>query len=291
MHHSSPYVFRPARLLLAFTLSAVALPATIVGVSVANTSGADSTTIQPGYVNEFRTQNSLGAVTTIGNTSSFTNHFQWMSAMLIPTGGFANINFAYPSYDLTFTIDDPGNVGYTLNVESIVRGFVEAIYASGPVSPFSRVDSNGTNLAAYLDTGSGFVLHFPLRVTGGVATATAGNPLVSTLVTSTDTVSLGSYTGTRTFGLRFAENPSPALSQVAQNGVAGEAVGRFGVEPTLAQFVLADYPGLDGEAAAQHGHFLTVSAEFNSTGVPEPATWALMAGGLALAAGLRRCRA
>ena len=291
MHHSSPYVFRSARLLLAFTLSAVALPATIVGVSVTNTSGADTTTILPGYVSEFRTQNSLGAVTTIGNTSSFTNHFSWMSAMLIPTGGVANINFDYPGYDLTFTINDPGNVGYTLNVESIVRGFVEAIFASGPASPFVAVQSNGTNLAAYLDTGSGFALHFPLRVTGGQASATDSNPSARTLVTSTDTVSLGSFVGTRTFGLRFAENPSPALSQIVQNGVAGEAVGRFGMAPTLVQFVLADYPGLDGEAAAQHGHFLTVSAEFNSTGVPEPATWALVAGGLVLAAGFRRRRA
>lgn len=291
MNHSSPSRFRLARLLMAFTLSAVTLPAAIVGVSVTNTSPADAATALPGNVKEFRTANTLGAVTTAGNTSSFSNHFQWMSAMLIPVGGFANINFAYPSFELTFTIDDPGNVGYTLSVESIVRGFVEAVFASGPVGPFSTVQSNGTSLAAYLNTGSGFALYNPLRIAGVTATASQGTPVASTLASGTNTVSLGSFVGTRTFGLRFAEDPSPALSQVAQNNVAGEAAGRFGLAPTLAQFVQADYPGVDGEAAALHGHFLTVSAEFNNaTGVPEPATWVLTAGGLALAAGLRRRR-
>jgi hypothetical protein len=265
---------------LLFLLTAGLPAATISGINFTNTSPADSATTTGGRILEFRSANNLGAVTSAGNMASFTNHFQWMSALLIPTGGatVANIQFAYPAFDISFTVDDPGNNGYTLRVDSVVRGIVAAVFATGPTN--GSVQAIGTNLAAYVDTGSGFPVNptLPLRVPGVTSTATPTAPLESQTAASTADYIIGTFTGTRTFALRFANNPSPATSHALQNNVTGEASARFGLAPTLADFVLADYPGTDGELAAQHGHFLTITAEFNAgTGVPEPGAAGLLA--------------
>ena len=85
----------------------------------------------------------------------------------------------------------------------------------------------------------------------------------------------GSFVGTRTFTLRYATiaantNASLGLRNFGEVGV------RFGIEPSSPRFQSVGYPGADGEAAAAHGHFVTVTASYGpARPVPEPASLAL----------------
>lgn len=91
----------------------------------------------------------------------------------------------------------------------------------------------------------------------------------------------------RSFVLRFTSGGSDTVGAM-QNFDTGEANIRFGLDPPRHRFLHANYPGLDGESAATHGHFIPVAAVFNTidTGVPEPGTIGMVLIGLSLA--LRR---
>jgi hypothetical protein len=72
-----------------------------------------------------------------------------------------------------------------------------------------------------------------------------------------------------------------------QNSTTGEAAARFGMDPSpSANFPASTYPGADGESAALHGHFVTVTASFNP--VPEPAVTGVFALAACVMASRRR---
>jgi hypothetical protein len=233
----------------------------------------------------------VGGVVTNGNTVSVSTVTQWVGAYQVNVAGPANLLFIYPSLSLSFTVDDPTNLGYSLDASTVLRGYLSTLYTSGPDLE-QAIIASGTSLYASVDSGSGLAANLQITSFGDFITANSSNSSVNRLVNATGNTNIGNFTGTRNFSLVFTSNPSPAGTIVFQNDYTGEAAIRFGMSTTVPGLTLSTYPGADGEAASTHGHFLTVTATFNeaNNAVPEPTTTALLGMGLVAIGAIARKR-
>ena len=284
-------------LAMALACGALCAAGTISNISVVNNSSPELTEDTGTRVREFHSQAfTPPAAAGNGNTASFTNRFAWMSAHRVFPGGPSLVlsNSNTVAYDLLFTIEDPLNQGYELSIDSVFRGYLTAGWQSNTGAFASLVFAAGTLMVATLDSGGGFGTAItPLNTAVDVAVADSTNPVSNLLVANSGSYVPGVFTGTHSFVLRYstlAANTSGAL----QNFNTGEADVRFGLDPVSTRFVFANYPGLDGETADGHGHFVTVTARFlaDAGEVPEPGTMSLLlfGGGLVAIGGKASCR-
>jgi hypothetical protein len=282
MHYLSIKSFAlPALAAAAILFSPAASATTISNVVYQNTSRPDTFEDVSGVHSQFRSSGSVGSVITNGNAVSVTSTTQWVGGYRVAAAGFAHLLFIYPSLSLSFTVDDPSNLGYSLDASSLTRGYLSAIHESG--SDFSlAITAAGTNFGVSFDSGSGFVGIGPMLAFGDSVAANSTTTSVNQLVNTSRAANLGAFSGTRNFSLVLSWEPSPAGTIVFQNAEVGQAAIRFGMSSTLDPLTLSKYPGADGEAASDHGNFLTVTATFNQSteAVPEPATSALLGAGL-----------
>jgi hypothetical protein len=261
--------------ILGWTIAPVTLyGGTISSPILTNDSSANSATSGGSVDRSFQTSSvALGPVQTAGNDVSFTSQFSWQNAIRVQPGGAtaALISSRLTAYLLTFDVEDPLNQGYTLDVDTMLRGYATSTWESGgtisaaPGSISGRID---TDMDDATDTLVTQISNLTVLTSGASATST--NPFANVLVSGSKSYSAGSFSGTRSFGLRFTTFGSTASVFLANNST-GEAGARFGLDPSpLANFPSSAYAGVDGEAAALHGHFVTVTATFNP--VPEPSS-------------------
>lgn len=145
-------------------------------------------------------------------------------------------------------------------------------------------------MSASPDSGAGFVPVAALATTIAVVQPTSAAPFANELLLDTGQIDGGNLVGTRDFTLPFSSVGSNAIAAV-QNFNTGEGDLRFGLDPVSSRFLNASYPGVDGETADQHRHFVTVRAIFNDTPIaqaPEPDSLALVALGRLRASARRR---
>jgi hypothetical protein len=217
--------------------------------------------------------------TAAGGVADFTSRMGWMMAQrVLPGGTGADLLFNRAvEYDLRFTVDDPGALGYALDIDTRFRGGLAAKVVSvlGD-NTIMGAEANGTPMVALFDSGGGFnplpALNTPLRF----AIANKDQPEVRLDIDESAAAGLGTFYGTQTFTLRFAT----LLANTGTNLLPfnlGESNVRFGLDPLLAGFGNAEYA--DAAARAADGHFVRVTASYLAP-VPEPQTYALMALGL-----------
>ncbi len=277
--------------LIVLTCILAALPAqaaTIASISVENLGTPDFATESGTQLTEFRSGNmATSAVDTFGAMSSFTNQFGWLLAARSGGVGERFGATASVAYEITFTVEDPGNSGYLIAVETLAHGWLTAVW-EGPVE--GLVGANGTELHTRVSRDSNYAAAPALNSDGGIATASVDSTFTNELVLGGGSALADVQVGTHTFSLRF-DGPDSVAGMLA--GVAGEAALRYGMTPTLAGFQIAGTPGDDGEEAEALGHFVTVYVISLAPGgspapVPEPGTVGMV--GVAVVVGLWRVR-
>lgn len=254
-----------------------------------NSSANEATTTGSNRLLEWQNASNFSPVTVSDDVVSFSHQMQFYNGYHIPIGGsgFALTHKRNLLYDLTFTIDDPTNRGYTLNIDSLLRGYSAAQWLDGTntnavtvtgVSISGRLDTNTADASDTLDTQvSGLTLG-----TSGV-TANQSSPSAMLFQEMVDSHTAGYFEGTLSFALRFTTTVTPTTNVFLQNNQAGQGSIRYGFNNTLT--------GLDPTGQAQPGdpvtdnnqlgHFITVSAEFNPEAVPEPSSISFLFASLA----------
>ena len=256
-------------LALALITSSASANVTINNVSTTNTSSPNEIAANGNYVvREFRTQNTnTSSVQQNGTVSSFSNHFQWAMSHRVDqpeAPNFALIYLRQVNYEISFTVNDPNNLGYIIDVNHIVKGIASA----NREQPY-RVGINSGTLLGRIDDGSGPVLKTRLHVLAGGGVSISGTDLVTykeKVISSESNYQSASYSGTRTFKISFASRPSPAGTSVFANYGGGETSLRFGLE-TLHQsnadasrpdFKFNGYSGQGAEVPSDLGHKVNI---------------------------------
>ena len=247
---------------------------TIGSVAVVNQSGANPA---PAH-RTFLTQSTLSGVTNAGNTASFTHR---MAARNEHTGlgGVAQTNKGNVVFQIDFTVFDPDNLGFEINLESVIRNVslltIDTLVSGGGFA-------TGLALGATFNDSTmapGEYANMPLPIFGqGTPTTPSLNELgtVSRFSVSSVNATLGQYVGTTDFSFRFTSVTTPTTNVLFQNNATGHGLVHLGIGDMPEGFSDVDPDTL--------GHFLTVTAVF----VPAPGAAALLAlGGLL---GVRRRR-
>lgn len=227
---------------------------------------------------EARSSTELGAPVALPSGWRFEHRFafaagfafeQNLTDAVLPVGGAHDLG-----YDLSFTVTDPARVGYTLTVDMLLAGVMRA---NSPAS---------TQLPAFgiaVDYGLGFV------DLAGLTTDAVDLQGGRELVREAGRLELGAFFGTRSFDVRVRTPGGDAGASGLLTGDPHRAYAQFGLATTSALLPGGGYPAFDGSRPGDHGHFLTVQAVFNTSPVPEPGRWALLASGCGLM-GWLRCR-
>ena len=265
--------------------------ATISSLGIVNNSSAnEATTTGSNRLLEWQTSSTFSPVTSSGDQVSFSHQMQFYNGYHIPIGssGFALTHNRDVIYDLTFTIEDPTNRGYSLSVDSLLRGYSTAEWLDG--TSFNAVTVTGVSVSGRLDTDTTDTNDTLDTQISGLTIATSGVTANQTNTTANlfqeivDVHSAGNFVGTRSFALRFTTTPTPTTNVFLQNNQSGQGSIRYGFNNTLS--------GLDPTGQSQPGdsytdnndlgHFITVSAEFNPEAVPEPSSILLLLGSVSL---------
>jgi hypothetical protein len=236
---------------------------------------------------EFNSSHALGAPRMAGDTADFTMHMGWFAGLrygpgmgnsaVSPTPREANLE-----YGLSFRVDDPQRQGYTLKIESFMQGVLHGMASS--------LGSTGTaylpRLDVTLDMGGTYFGPLSYTLDGAEQTNTAAQRVVRR-----ESLQTTEFFGDRDFTLRI----TTPVDSIADGGFGPlppevEAYALFGLLPSRNE--LAAGAGLVPAGAGDLGHFLTVTAHFSEAlaPVPEPATWASLALGVAALLWRRRVR-
>lgn len=259
--------------------TAVAAGLSLAFAGAASASFSGITTTDNSSANGFQTflhQTSVSPVTTSGNTAEFTHTAQLLNAATY-SGGVAQVNSRNSSFQLAFTVEDPTNAGFTVDVDQLLQGYSALSVTSG------RGDATGVSYFVQFDDSTDAPGTLSNRTdlfigTAGVTeTVDPGTAPASTRQFDSDTDSdvLGVYVGTTDFLLDYTTFFSPTTNVFFQNNSVGSGEVSYGLGTAQ--------PG-DDFAQEDLGHFLTVRATF----VPEPTSAAAVAA-LGLL-GLRRRR-
>jgi hypothetical protein len=275
-------------------LGPIAAATSLITVTGTNTSSAPESTFGGQVSRSFQSSLAIGALQQTGlNELTFGTRFAWQNSIRVESGG-ATVALTNPqnsSYTLNFTINDPLNFGYTVNVDTLMRGYVTAKWGSGDNlngvaassgSLSGRIDTDTTDANDTLVTFSNQVSD--LTLLGGSTSANLNNTFSNELIDKSDSYAAGSFSGTRSFALRFTTFGS-SNNVFMQNNMTGEAGTRFGMNPVDPDggsgFDIAFTPGLDQTPLDQLGHFVTVTTTFNEdpSVIPTPGAFS---GGMAL---------
>ena len=214
----------------------------ITNLTVKNISNADQLRGDGvGLAQEYRTELSpASAISRQGSEQSFDTDFRWFQGMRVNQPEGPNTALTYRKnigFDINFTVEDPENNGYTIDVDYGLDGVITSIRETDV-----RMRTASGLLLGYFnkDDGNGLVHRSGFSVSGGtvrVEAAETPNSKTRTFALSKSYNPGETFYGTRNFQIRFSSFPSPALLNLFGNNGAGEGVIQFGLNPTRDEFV------------------------------------------------------
>jgi PEP-CTERM motif len=282
-----PVWMRSSLLLLGTVLAMATMPhARAQGLSVldaTNRSDSGFTVDEPHHSVQFSSRLQVSAPVNTGLTSEVDLRLSWLLAATHEMGGAVPPDLTPQiGWGLTLRVHDPLDQGYSLNVDTRLRGVAGAqmTYPTGASTDLPALRFGVYEMFATTPT--------PLP---GAATSAHGvDPITVQLerveVDDGGSERVGQFRGTRDF-LFFLE--STALNLVARSPTADSSLAwqQFGVATNDLDLAFAN--PLPSDPDLQNlGQFFRVSASFNAAVVPEPGSWALLAAGLGLLALRRR---
>lgn len=287
--------FHPRRLIAAAALAlAAAGPAAaegLDGVAVTWRGSADNLIDDGLRLREFSHASQLRFEPGDADHAALTHRMAWGSAHRVePGGGTVALLWGQTvDYAIGFQVDDPDERGYDLSFDTLMRGYLTAVWHGNSGTGISMVFGAGTLMGATLDTAAGSLPLTALATPIDVVVATDTEPMANLLVEGTGHADAGHFVGSQYFTLNFS-TVGANVQAAFQNFNTGEVAARFGAELTSPGFAHAGYPGPDGLPADAFGHFVRVQVDYDVPPVPEPATAALWAAGLAAMGGAARLR-
>jgi hypothetical protein len=230
----------------------------------------------------FLTESTMSGITGGGGFYSFTHRMAAFNEH-IATGGVAQTNKRNVNFRFDFTVEDHSNVGYTINLESLLRGVSyinQTVGTSTALATGIALDVRyGVNLADPSDSTQYTNLGSPIYGMSAAGTSVSGIGTNAAFGERYETGDLpgGVYTGTNTFSLYFTTVTTPTTNVLFQNNHEGMGFVNFGLG--------SDVAGFDVDPS-DLGHFFTVNVQYM---VPSPAGLAVFAlGGLMLRSRRRR---
>lgn len=254
-------------------LSAAASPLTVDPV-INNSSGS------PFYI--FSTQSELSSVVGSNGTYSFTHRMAALSSVTA-IGEINQANTRNINYIISFTVLDPGEVGYNIELDSLLRGVSyinQTVADTNSIATATGIKWDaryGVDLADINDVNSYTNLPLPIfnMETDGVSVTGLGTDEILSERREIDALPGGTYVGSKTFSLYFTTSTTSTTNVFFQNQMEGEGFSNYGLG--------MDVRGFDVEPE-DLGHFLNVEVSF----VPEPTSGLLIGAGLALTVARRR---
>lgn len=252
----------------------------VSGITVAPTGANTADVLANGGANRRQVSSSatlLGAAPApvadvVGASVAFGTRYAQLVAADREAGGGATSQSATAAYSITFTVVNPLGGLYRVDVDTSRLGALTLINDGGGGASASLGAVSGL-----LDGVGNGALGLPAVATlTGVGGGNQGFSQIGSTLSLTDTAT------SRTFTLAFSWAASASSSR-------DEAAVRLGVGGGLTSTTADDYPGLGARVASGDGHFVNVGVTLLA--VPEPATFALLGGGIAVLAGGRRRRA
>lgn len=232
----------------------------ITDFTVYNLSSSDSSQTGTGIFREFKSATkTVAPISQVGPETSFTAGLSWFQGMRVnqPEGpNVALIQRKRAAYEIEFTIEDPDNHGYTIDIDFGTNGVVTVSREED-----IRVDiSNGTMLGK-LDVGDGNGLnHYAgLFIAGGGLTSLGTDPVAfkqETLTKSKSFSAPGTYSGTHTYRVQFS-NVAPNIVNIFQNNGGGEGTSQFGIPSANSNLLYGN--DLDGNTLADLGLWTKVT--------------------------------
>jgi PEP-CTERM motif len=253
-------------------------------ISTVNRSDADTSYTNGNASFEFRTQVSSTEPVLDGRVFSFSHRLAWYGGLISSSpADYATTASEVPDvgYELRFTVFDPLNIGYTLQVQGALAG---ALWAGtdGTSTAWSALRAFTVGARNSSDPIGSFVDLPDLGTGAAEAVVTAPRSFEERVVHSTGRARVGEFAGTLEFVFAVRADPQ-GLAMIAPAAAQAQSHMQFGLAPTMPALFGGLYTGPGGRPIDDLGHFLDVAVEFNRLPpVPEPGTWALLSSGLAL---------
>lgn len=212
----------------------------------------------------FDHQTVAGPVTFDGTVATFTHHTR-LNNHAVFNGGVAQTHGRRSSFVVSFTVLDPGNIGFALDVDQLLRGYSEVVAEAG------RGDATGVSYYVQIDDSTDapntltaepnlFIGTSGVHATGGPTTT------VREYDEATESTSLGSFVGTTDFLFDYTTNFTPTTNVFFQNNAVGGGEIAYGFGTPRSG---------DSFQPEQLGHIADFIVTYNAP-VPEPAALALL---------------
>lgn len=214
----------------------------------------------------FDSSSTVGALVVDGSSISFTHRLAFLNS-LEAFGGLPQTNKCNVTYQLTFTVEDPDEVGYQVDVSSVMRGVSSVTQLEGT----QIATASGLMLAITYGVNTTDPTAFDIlpglygQATAGVSVTGVGSATELREVSASAPLGTGSYVGTQGFSLYFSSAQTPTTNVVFQNYNIGSGYVNYG---------LGQEVGGTGALPEDLGHFVTVQVTFDGDVVATAAdTW------------------